>query len=84
MSRTKHLTRAEADNKSRPTRARAKTRLTKLGDRLYFGNSDRPKNEGNTWKFGYNSGKRHRKETRQAKVIGRRLERRRLDRSLLP
>lgn len=84
MSRTKHLTQAQADNNSRPTRARAKSRLTKLGDRLYFGNTDRPKNEGNAWRPGYNAGKRHRKEARQAKVIGRRLERRRLDRSLLP
>jgi hypothetical protein len=69
MRRTNHLTQADAANNLRPTRARAKTRLTKLGDRLYFGNTDRPKNDGNAWRPGYNAG---------------RLERRRLDRSLLP
>lgn len=85
MSRTKHLTRAEAANKSRPTRRRAKTRLTKLGDRDYAhyrSSTDRPKNAGNQWRPGFNSGQRLRKDQRAAKILGRRLDRRRLDRSL--
>ena len=85
MSRTRHLTRAESTANSRPTRHRAKTRLTKLGGlAFYFPNTDRPKNAGNVWRPGYNTGQRRRKEAAQAKVIGRRLERRRVDRSLLP
>lgn len=83
MSRTQHLTYAEAANNSRPTRQRAKTRLTKLGDRSYWPSGIRPKNAGNQWRPGYSQGQRSRKEARQAKVIGRRLDRRRLDRSLL-
>lgn len=84
MSRTHHLTASEADNNSRPTRQRAKTRLTKLGDWLYWPNADRPKNEGNQWRYGFSSGQRHRKEHREQKILGRRLERRRLNRSLVP
>ena len=83
MSRTQHLTRQESDNNSRPTRRRARTRLTKLGDRIYFGNSDRPKNAGNHW-GSTNAGQRRRREAHASKVIGRRLERRRLNRSLVP
>lgn len=82
MSRTQHLTSAEAANNARPTRQRAKTRLTKLGDRSYFPNTDRPKNAGNQWRAGYNAGQRRRKEQRDAKILGRRLERRRLNRSV--
>lgn len=82
MSRTAHLTQTEAANNARPTRRRAKTRLTKLGDRSYWPNADRPKNAGNQWRHGYGAGKRRRKETREAKVLGRRLERRRLNRSV--
>lgn len=84
MSRTQHLTRYEADHNSRPTRKRAKTRLTKLGDRHCWPSTDRPRNAGNRWRPGFNAGQRHRKDQRDAKIIGRRLERRRLDRSLLP
>lgn len=84
MSRTRHLTRHEAADNSRATRRRAKTRLTKLGDRLYWPNSDRPKNAGNEWRAGNNSGQRHRKDQREQKILGRRLERRRLNRSLVP
>jgi hypothetical protein len=83
VSRTHHLTQAEADNNSRPTRRRAKTRLTKIGDRSYWPNTDRPKNTGNQWRYGYSAGQRHRKEVRDAKVLGRRLERRRLNRIAL-
>lgn len=82
MSRTRHLTRSEAANNTRATRQRAKTRLTKLGDRSYFPNDDRPKNAGNLWRFGYSAGQRHRKEQRQEKILGRRLERRRLNREV--
>lgn len=84
MSRTRHLTRAEAENNSRATRRRAKTRLTQLGGQIYFPNSDRPKNAGNEWRYGYSAGQRRRKEQREQKVLGRRLERRRLNRSLVP
>ena len=83
MSRTHHATRAEIEGKTLPTRHRAKTRLTKLGDH-YWPNTDRPLNAGNHWSYGFNAGQRHRKEQRQAKIIGRRLERRRLNRSLVP
>jgi len=82
VSRTQHLTQTEAANNARPTRRRAKTRLTKLGDRSYWPNADRPKNTGNQWRHGYGAGRRRRKETREAKVLGRRLERRRLNRSV--
>lgn len=81
MSRTHHLTRVEAANNTRVTRQHAKTRLTKLGDRSYFPNTDRPKNAGNQWRSGYNAGQRRRKEQRDEKILGRRLERRRLNRS---
>lgn len=84
MSRTQHLTRTERDNNLRPTRKRAKTRLTKLGDSHYWPNTDRPKNAGNQWRAGNNSGQRRRKDQRDAKIVGRRLERRRLNRSLVP
>jgi len=83
VSRTHHLTRAEFESHARPTRRRAKTRLTKLGDQSYFPNADRPKNDGNQWRHGFSAGQRHRKEQRRVKVIGRRLERRRLNRSVL-
>ena len=82
MSRTRHLTRAECANNTRPTRRSAKTRLTKRGDLYYFPNTDRPKNAGNQWRAGYNAGQRRRKEAREAKVLGRRIERRRLNRSV--
>lgn len=82
MSRTQHLTRTEAENNSRATRQRAKTRLTKLGGQSYFSGGDRPKNAGNQWRAGYNAGQRRRKEQRDAKILGRRLERRRLNRSV--
>jgi len=86
MSRTKHLTRAEADASSRPTRKRAKSRLTKHAHvaNWYEPNQDRPANRGNKWRAGNNAGQRRRKVQREAKVIGRRLERRRLNRELLP
>lgn len=80
MSRTHHLTSREADDNSRATRRRAKTRLTKLGDRLYWPNADRPKNAGNAWRYGFSAGQRHRKEQSAQKVLERRLERRRLNR----
>lgn len=83
MSRTQHLTREESAGNTRPTRRHARTRLTKLGDRSYFPNSDRPKNGGNHWGHSNNAGQRRRKEARVAKVLGRRLERRRLNRSTL-
>jgi hypothetical protein len=82
LSRTQHLTRKEFADNSRPTRARARTRLTKLGDRSYFPTTDRPVNAGNQWCGGYNAGQRRREEARRTKVIGRRLERRRLNRSV--
>lgn len=84
MSRTRHLTRKESDDGSRPTRRRARTRLTKLGDLVYFPNSDRPKNDGNRWGRSNNVGQRRRREARVAKVIGRRLDRRRLNRTVQP
>ena len=84
MSRTHHATHHEIENNTRPTRRRAKTRLTKLGDRHYWAPPDRPLNAGNHWSFGFNAGQRHRKEHRQEKILGRRLERRRLNRSLVP
>ncbi|HSX22561.1 MAG TPA: hypothetical protein VLE97_07295 [Gaiellaceae bacterium] len=84
MSRTRHLTRYEAGANARPTRRRAKTRLTKLGDRTYWPNPDRPKNAGNDWGASNNAGQRRRKDQREQKVLGRRLERRRLNRSLVP
>lgn len=85
MSRTKHLTRAEVTNKSRPTRRRAKSRLTKSGETTsyYWLNSDRPKNAGNQWRPGKHGGQRHRKEQREDKILGRRLERRRQNRGEL-
>ena len=82
MSRTHHLTLAEAASNSRATRHRAKTRLTKLGDRSYFQSADRPKNAGNQWRPGHAAGQRRRKDQRQAKVLGRRIERRRLNREV--
>ena len=82
MSRTRHATRAQIENNTRPTRRRAKTRLTKLGDSHYWPHTDRPVNAGNHWGVGFNAGQRHRKEQRDAKIIGRRLERRRLNRSV--
>ena len=82
MSRTSHLTSSQAEHNTRSTRRRAKTRLTKLGDRSYFPSTDRPKNDGNHWQGGFNAGQRHRKDQRQAKVLGRRLERRRLNRDV--
>jgi len=88
MSRTHHLTQRERDENSRATRRRAKTRLTKLGKlkgfAFYFGNTDRPQNAGNNYGVGFNAGQRRRNEARVEKVIGRRLERRRLKRSLIP
>jgi hypothetical protein len=88
MSRTRHLTQRERAENSRATRRRAKTRLTKLakldGMAFYFGNTDRPKNAGNNYGTGFNAGQRRRKEARIEKVLGRRLERRRLNRSLVP
>ncbi len=84
MSRTRHATRAEIETNKRPTRRRAKTRLTKLGDQHYWPHTDRPLNAGNHWSYGFNAGQRRRKEQRQEKIIGRRLERRRLNRSLVP
>src|SRR5438552_1815314 len=84
MSRTHHPTQAELESNTRPTRRRAKTRLTKFGDRSYWPSGLRPKNIGNPWRFGYSQGQRSRKEARENKVIGRRLERRRLNRSLAP
>lgn len=84
MSRTHHLTTTEFDSNTRSTRRRAKTRLTKHGDRAYWPSALRPKNEGNHWRPGFNQGQRNRKEARESKVIGRRLERRRLNRSLVP
>lgn len=81
MSRTRHLTRAEADNNTRPTRRHAQTRLTKLGGWAHP-NEDRPKNAGNRWRYGYDRGRRHRKHVRLNKVIGRRIDRRRLNREV--
>jgi hypothetical protein len=80
MSRTYHPTRAEIAHSTRATRRRAKTRLTKLGDSHYWPCPDRPKNAGNHWGRSNNAGQRRRKEARIAKVIGRRLDRRRLNR----
>jgi hypothetical protein len=84
VSRTRHLTRAEFADNSRPTRARAKTRLTKLklSAVWYWPNADRPKNAGNHYGHGFNAGQRRRKEVRVAKVIGRRLDRRRGNRKI--
>lgn len=81
MSRTRHLTRAEADSNSRATRRRAKTRLTTRGD-LYLPGGDRPKNAGNQWRSGHHAGQRRREEHRKAKVLGRRLDRRRQNREV--
>lgn len=83
MSRTHHLTQAEASDNSRATRRRARTRLTKLGGQWYVPSTDRPKNAGNQWRPGHNAGQRHRKEQRHAKVLGRRLARRRRNREEL-
>lgn len=82
MSRTKHLTQAEFAANSRPTRRRAKTRLTKEKREWHWPNSDRPKNAGNNYGLNNNAGQRRRKEARVAKVIGRRLERRRRSRAV--
>lgn len=84
MSRTRHLTQTESDHNSRSTRQHAKTRLTKLGGRAYWPSGSRPKNIGNPWRYGYSQARRSRKEASANKVIGRRLERRRLNRSLVP
>jgi len=85
MSRTRHATRGEIANNTRPARRSAKTRLTKLGDsHYYWPNTDRPLNAGNHWSHGFNAGQRRRKKQRQEKIIGRRLERRRLNRGLVP
>ena len=85
MSRTKHLTRAEVNAKSRPTRRRAKSRLTKSGKTTmyYWPCVDRPKNDGNQWRPGFSAGQRRRKEQREDKILGRRLERRRRNRGEL-
>jgi hypothetical protein len=81
MSRTRHLTHAELWENSRPTRARAKTRLTKLHQWYwYWPNTDRPKNAGNHYGVGFHAGQRRRKEARVAKILGRRLDRRRRNR----
>lgn len=82
MSRTHHLTRGEM----RPTRARAKTRLTnplKTGGQTYFSDeTNRPRNAGNHWMAGNNRGQRSRKEQRLDKIFGKRRERRRLNSGL--
>lgn len=82
MSRTRHLTQADAQSSARATRRRARTRLTKLGGLTHLPSTDRPKNAGNHWRPGYNAGQRRRKERQQAKIVGRRLERRRLNREI--
>lgn len=83
MSRTRHATRTEIEGATRPTRRRAKTRLTKLGARRYWPEVARPLNAGNHWGSGFKGGKHLRRDQRDAKVIGRRLERRRLNRKTL-
>jgi hypothetical protein len=82
MSRTHHLTRVEFADNSRPTRHRAKTRLTKRAPAWSWPNNDRPKNAGNHYGLGFNAGQRRRKEARVAKVLGRRLDRRRRNREV--
>jgi hypothetical protein len=84
MSRTRHLTYVEFVNHLRDAkRRRAPSRLTKekYGE-WYWPNCDRPKNAGNHWGRSNNAGQRRRKEARVAKVLGRRLERRRLNRAV--
>lgn len=85
MSRTQHLTRAEFTGaRIRPTRRRARTRLTKVAPDYYHPNVDRPVN-GGAWPggIGFNAGQRRRREAREAKRFGRRRDRRRRERELL-
>lgn len=96
MSRTRHLTRDEqaastpygrraTKKKVRPRGRRAKTRLTKVDSGYWPFEKPRPKNAGGPPKgFGGRAGKRARKDVAESKRIGRRLERRRLNRELLP
>lgn len=98
MSRTRHLTRKEQEASAswgarsqkhvgpvRERGRRAKTRLTKVDAGYWPLEKPRPKNKGGSPKgFGGRAGKRARKEIAESKRLGRRLERRRLNRELLP
>jgi len=85
VSRTRHLTRAEfVGDVLRPRRRRAPTRLTKIWPAYRHPNVDRPRNNG-AWPggIGFNAGQRRRREAREDKLLGRRRERRRLNREVL-
>lgn len=95
MSRTRHVTcwqwsgkdwrtleLGERTSPGMPHRTRPPTRLTrpKIGE-YYWPNTDRPKNNGR-WPGGVgNAGKRRRRRARLDKLLGRRLDRRRRNRT---
>lgn len=74
MSRTNHKRRGQEPNGQRIT-----TRMTKLGGYLYYKYESGIAAAGNNWQgFPVAAAIGHRKEQRERKIMGRRLERRRL------